>query len=52
VQKAVPVLEGDTPEALAARVFEAECEAYPQAVQLFADARLEVIESTVRILDA
>jgi phosphoribosylglycinamide formyltransferase 1 len=52
VQKAVPVLEGDTPEALAARVFEAECEAYPQAVQLFAEARLEVIESTVRILDA
>ena len=26
VQKAVPVLEGDSPESLAARVFEAECE--------------------------
>lgn len=52
VQRAVPVHEEDSPEALAARVFEAECEAYPQAIQLFADARLEVIESRVRILDA
>ena len=51
VQKAVPVLEGDTPEILAARVFEAECEAYPEAVRLFAEGRLEIVESTVRILD-
>ncbi len=49
-QKAVPVQEGDTPESLAARVFEAECEAYPEAIQLFAEARLEVIDSRVRIL--
>jgi phosphoribosylglycinamide formyltransferase 1 len=52
VQKAVPVREGDSPETLAARVFEAECEAYPEAIQLFADARLEVVESRVRILDS
>jgi formyltetrahydrofolate-dependent phosphoribosylglycinamide formyltransferase len=52
VQKCVPVVEGDTPEALAARVFEAECDAYPHAIQLFADGRLVVTESTVRILDA
>lgn len=52
VQRAVPVLEGDSPESLAARVFEAECEAYPQAIELFAEARLEISESTVRILDA
>lgn len=51
VQKAVPVLEGDSPQSLAARVFKAECEAYPDAIQLFADARLEVIGSRVRILD-
>ena len=51
VQKAVPVLEGDTPETLAARVFEAECEAYPQAISLFAAGRLEVTQSTVRILE-
>ena len=33
LQKRVPVLPGDTPEALAARVFEAECEAYPEAIR-------------------
>jgi phosphoribosylglycinamide formyltransferase 1 len=51
VQKAVPVLEGDTPQTLAARVFEAECQAYPEAIRLFAAARLVVTESRVRILD-
>ena len=50
VQKPVPVLEGDTPEVLAARVFEAECDAYPEAVQLFSAARIEVVESCVRVL--
>lgn len=34
VQKRVPVLEGDTPESLAKRVFAAECEAYPEAIAL------------------
>jgi phosphoribosylglycinamide formyltransferase 1 len=52
VQKSVPVKEGDLPESLAARVFEAECEAYPEAIRLYADARLEIIESRVRVLDA
>lgn len=42
VQKAVPVLEGDTPETLAARVFERECEAYPEAIRLFGEGRLRV----------
>jgi len=51
VQKAVPVLEGDTPQTLAARVFEAECQAYPEAIRLFADARLIVTGSCVRILE-
>ncbi len=32
--KSVPVLEGDTPDSLAARVFEAECEIYPEAVRI------------------
>ena len=36
VQRAVPVLDDDTPETLAARVFEAECEAYPEALRLIA----------------
>jgi len=38
-QKCVPVTEGDTPETLAARVFDAECAAYPEAIRSFAAAR-------------
>lgn len=34
VQHTVPVLESDTPDSLAARVFEAECEAFPEALRL------------------
>ncbi|MEM6459994.1 MAG: phosphoribosylglycinamide formyltransferase [Planctomycetota bacterium] len=36
LQRRCPVLPGDTPEALAARVFEQECVAYPEAVAGFA----------------
>jgi len=50
VQKAVPVLDDDTPETLAARVFEKECEAYPEAIQLFAEGRLKIEGRRVRIL--
>lgn len=39
VQREVPVLAADTPEALAARVFAAECEAYPEAIRRWAEAR-------------
>src|SRR4026209_2984241 len=42
VQAAVPVLDSDTPEALAARILEQEHKIYPQAVQLFAEGRLKV----------
>jgi folate-dependent phosphoribosylglycinamide formyltransferase PurN len=38
-QRCVPVLEGDTPVSLAARVFEAECVAYPEAIRFFAGSR-------------
>ncbi len=51
LQRAVPVLEGDTPDALAARVFEAECEAYPEALRLFAAGRLRVEGRRVRVLE-
>ena len=34
VQKCVPVAENDSPEDIAARVFEAECEAYPEAINM------------------
>ena len=39
VQNRVPVLEGDTPDSLAARVFVAECEAYPEAIRMVAKQR-------------
>jgi formyltetrahydrofolate-dependent phosphoribosylglycinamide formyltransferase len=42
VQRTVPVLEGDTPDSLAARVFEQECLAYPEAIRLFAQGRLSI----------
>src|SRR5262249_1110183 len=42
VQRTVPVLEGDTPETLAARVFEQECEAYPEAIRMVAEGRILV----------
>ena len=52
VQKAVPVLEDDTPDTLAARVFEAECKAYPEALQAIAEGRVTVKKRKVRIVPA
>jgi phosphoribosylglycinamide formyltransferase 1 len=52
VQRCVPVLEDDTPDALAARVFEQECIAYPEAIRLFAEGRLRIDGHRVRILPA
>jgi len=49
LQSAVPVLDDDTPETLAARVFEAECEAYPEALRLIAAGRVSVEGRRVRI---
>lgn len=40
LQRTVPVLDGDTSESLAARVFEAECEAYPEALRQIASGCL------------
>jgi formyltetrahydrofolate-dependent phosphoribosylglycinamide formyltransferase len=49
LQKAIPVLEDDTPDTLAARVQELERKLYPQAIQLFAEGRLRIEENRVRI---
>jgi len=49
VQRTVPVRDGDTAEVLAARVFEQECEAYPEAIRLFAEGRLQIVGRTVRL---
>lgn len=50
LQKAVPVRDDDTEEALSARILEKEHEAYPEAVKLFAQGRLKVEGRKVRIL--
>ncbi len=49
LQRSVPVLDKDTPDTLAARVFEQECIAYPEAIQLIADGRVELDGRTVRV---
>jgi phosphoribosylglycinamide formyltransferase-1 len=49
LQRTVPVLDDDTPETLAARVFEQECEAYPEAIRLFAEGRLQISGRVVHI---
>ena len=50
LQRAVPVLDDDTSETLAERIFQQECEAYPEAIRLFAEGRLQVVGRRVRIL--
>ena len=49
IQRTVPVLDDDTPDTLAARVFEQECAAYPEAIRLYAVGQLEVQGQRVRI---
>jgi len=51
LQRTVPVLPDDTAESLAARVFQEECHAYPDAVQLFAEGRLRLEGRKVYIQD-
>lgn len=50
VQRTCPVLEDDTPNTLAARVFAQECLAYPQALQLFAENRVQITGRIARII--
>ncbi len=47
LQHKVAVQPDDTPDALAARVFEQECIAYPRAIQLFADNRIKLDQRRV-----
>jgi phosphoribosylglycinamide formyltransferase 1 len=49
LQRAVSVLDDDTPDTLAARVFDAECEAYPEALRLIAAGRVKLDGRRVRI---
>ena len=50
LQEVVPVLDDDSPDTLADRVFEKELAAYPEAIQLFAEGRLKIEGRRVRIL--
>jgi len=49
VQRCCEVMESDTPETLAARVFQQECIAYPEAIRLFHQGRLLVKDGKVVI---
>jgi phosphoribosylglycinamide formyltransferase-1 len=49
LQRAVPALDDDTAQTLAARVFQAERAAYPEAIQLIADRRVRVEGRKVRV---
>ena len=49
-QQAVEVLPDDTAATLAARVFVAECQLYPQVIRWFAEGRLQIEGTTVRVL--
>ncbi|HPC94957.1 MAG TPA: phosphoribosylglycinamide formyltransferase [Sedimentisphaerales bacterium] len=50
VQRTCPVLDDDTPDTLADRVFEQECIAYPEAIRLFAQGRLRIEGRRVRVI--
>jgi len=51
LQRACPVLESDTAQTLAARVFEEEKIAYPAALKLFQEGRLKIEGRRVRVTE-
>lgn len=50
IQAAVPVLDEDTGETLAARILKLEHQIYPKAIQLYAEGRLQVDGRRVKVL--
>jgi phosphoribosylglycinamide formyltransferase-1 len=52
LQRTVPVLEDDTAETLAARVFKEECRALAEAIDLYAAGRLRIEGCRVRVAPA
>ena len=51
LQRAVPVHHADTPEDVARKVFAEECEAYPEAIRLFAEGKLRIENGRVLVAD-
>lgn len=49
VQKSVPVLPEDSPESLHARIQEQEHIAYPEALRLLSEGRLQIVGRRVNI---
>ncbi|MCX5633655.1 MAG: phosphoribosylglycinamide formyltransferase [Phycisphaerae bacterium] len=49
LQRCCPVKEDDTPDTLAARVFQQECIAYPEAIKLFSQGKIRIKENRVFI---
>lgn len=49
LQKTVPVLDNDTEDTLSARILVQEHKAYPEAIQLFAQGRLELDGRSVKV---
>ena len=52
LQSCVAVADDDTPQTLAARVFAAECQTYPEAIRLYAAGRLEITGQRARVVPA
>jgi phosphoribosylglycinamide formyltransferase-1 len=50
LQRSCPVLDDDTAETLAHRVFEEEKIAYPQAIRLFQNQQLKIQGRLVRVI--
>lgn len=51
IQAAVPVLDGDTEDTLAARILKEEHKIYPRAIQLFAEGKIEIYGRKVNIIN-
>lgn len=51
LQKAVPVLEDDTPETLQERILREEHRLYPRAIQLFAEGKVKIEGRRARIIE-
>ena len=49
LQLLVEVLDDDTPDTLNDRIFQVECVAYPEAIELLAEGRVSVQGRTVKI---
>ncbi len=49
LQRTVALCGEDTPEDIRRKVFEAECEAYPEAIRLFVEDRIRIVDGRVLI---